>query len=62
MNAMHVDREVATAVADLDDRHACRDRVLAAIEDILKFDIDPELKAAARRRYHDIHDERARAA
>lgn len=55
-------RAIATAVASMDDRHACRDRVLAAIEDILKFDSDPELKAVAHRRYHDIHDERSRAA
>lgn len=59
---MQIEREIVSAVADLDDRHACRDRVLAAIEDILKFDSDPELRAAATRRFHDIHDERERAA
>ena len=49
---------IARAAASLGDRHACRERVLDALRDILQFDADPELRAASRRRYLDLTDER----
>lgn len=52
---------VAGAVASLGDRHASQERVLSALEEILKFDSSDEFRALAKRRYHQIHDERKAA-
>lgn len=47
---------VASAVADLDDRHACRERVLDALTDIMKFETDRVFAKIAQRRFLDITD------
>lgn len=44
------DPELALAVPSLDDRHACKERVLSALEDIIKFETDPVLAKLAQRR------------
>lgn len=48
------DPELAIAVASLDDRHACKERVLSALEDIMQFDDDEALRCLVRRRYNDL--------
>lgn len=48
------DPELALAVASLDDRHACKERVLSALEDIMQFDDDEALRCLVRRRYNDL--------
>ena len=48
--------ELALAVASLDDRHACKERVLSALEDIIKFETDPVFAKLAQRRFLDITD------
>lgn len=48
------DPEHALAVASLDDRHACKERVLSALEDIMQFDDDEALRCLVRRRYNDL--------
>lgn len=47
---------IAGAVAALGDEHACRQRVLAALEEIIKFDDDREFAKAAQRRFLDLTD------
>lgn len=42
------------ARASLDDRHACKERVLSALEDIMQFDDDEALRCLVRRRYNDL--------
>lgn len=56
---MNEDIYLASAVAALDDRHACRHRVLGALEEILKFDSDPRFREAARSRYLDLTEDQA---
>lgn len=48
------DREVAVAALMLDDKLACRQRVLSALEELMQFDDDRELRAVVRRRYCDL--------
>ncbi len=48
------DREVAVAALMLDDTLACRRRVLSALEELMQFDDDRELRTAVRRRYCDL--------
>ncbi len=56
------DREVATAALMLDDKPACRQRVLVALEELMQFDDDYELRAVVRRRYCDLtSDSQAKA-
>lgn len=47
-------RAVAIAAADLDDRHACRERVLDALTEIMKFETDPAFAKVAQRRFLDL--------
>lgn len=42
--------ELALAVASLDDRHACKERVLSALTEIIKFETDPVFAKLAQRR------------
>lgn len=42
--------ELALAVASLDDRHACKERVLSALTEIIKFETDPVFAKMAQRR------------
>lgn len=50
------DPEHALAVTSLDDRHACKERVLSSLEDIIKFETDPVFAKLAQRRFLDITD------
>lgn len=50
MNSRLPDPEPALAVASLDDRHACKERVLSALTEIIKFETDPVLAKLAQRR------------
>lgn len=50
------DPELALAIASLDDRHACKERVLSALTEIIKFDTDPVFAKLAQRRFLDITD------
>lgn len=48
------DHHVAVAAAALGDEHACRRRVLAALETLMQFDNDPDLRREVRSRYLDL--------
>lgn len=45
---------IALAAASLNDRDACRERVISALESIVQFDDDDAMKQAARRRFNDL--------
>lgn len=48
------EHHVAVAAAALGDRHACRRRVLDALETLMQFDSDPGLRREVRSRYLDL--------
>lgn len=45
---------VASAVADLGDQLACKERVLNALTEIMKFETDPVFAKLAQRRFIDL--------
>lgn len=45
---------IASAAADLDDHHACRERVLDALTEIMKFETGPVFAKSAQRRFLDL--------
>ena len=45
---------VASAVADLGDQLACKERVLNALTEIMKFETDPVFAKLAQRRFLDL--------
>lgn len=47
---------VASAVADLGDQLACKERVLNALTEIMKFETDPVFAKLAQRRFLDLTD------
>lgn len=49
MDSRLPDPELALAVASLDDRHACKERVLSALTEIIKFETDPVFAKLAQR-------------
>lgn len=49
MDSRLPDPELALAVASLDDRHACKERVLSALTEIVKFETDPVFAKLAQR-------------
>lgn len=49
--------QLARAVASLDDRHACRQRVLSALEDLIQFEESQSVRQMAKQRYLDLTDQ-----
>lgn len=47
---------IASAVADLGDKFASRERVLDALTEIMKFETDPVFAKLAQRRFLDLTD------
>jgi hypothetical protein len=50
---------IARAVADLGDRHACRERVLDALEIVMQLGDNAELRRVARNRYLELTEDAA---
>jgi hypothetical protein len=45
---------IASAAADLGDKFACKERVLDALTEIMKFETDPVFAKLAQRRFLDL--------